>query len=298
MSVGISNPPTARFEQQRGRLRALARRMLGTASEADDAVQETWIRLSRTDIDGIENLDAWLTTVLSRLCLDLLRTRAARREEPLRWPVAEPVPAADPQARALEDESLEQAALVVMHRLAPAERVAFVLHDMFAVPFDEIATILDRTPNAVRLLASRARRRVYDPAADLRPHAVRDRRVVRAFLAAARAGDLDAVLALLDSEVTIEADSAASPTGQPISVRGADVIARQAVLFAARSDYHALILAAGAPAALVARNGGPYAVMTFTIAATGITRIEMVADPDQMMLLRPALPSRLEQSSR
>ena len=207
-----------RFEENRTHLRAVAYRMLGSLSEADDAVQESWLRLSRSDTSGVENLGGWLTTVVARVCLDMLRSRKSRREEPLDVHVPEPIVSreagTDPEHEALLADSVGLALLVVLETLAPAERLAFVLHDMFAVPFDEIAPIVGRSPAAARQLASRARRRVQGcgralPDADL----TRQREVVDAFLAAARGGDFDALLAVLDPDVVLRADRAAVPAG-------------------------------------------------------------------------------------
>ncbi|MQY26645.1 sigma-70 family RNA polymerase sigma factor [Nocardia aurantia] len=278
------------FEHHRPRLRAVAHRMLGSAADADDAVQETWLRLHRAGADRVGNLGAWLTTVLSHLCLDMLRSRSALREHPLGVHLPDRLsdPAPGPEEDVLLAESSGQALLIVLDRLAPAERLAFVLHDLFAVPFDDIAAILDRTPNAARLLATRARRRiVVDP--EERPETGAQRAVVEAFLTAARGGDLDALLAMLDPEVAISADAAASPTGAPVRLRGAGIAARQAVAFARLSAHAEPILADGIPAALVSAAGGPFAVMLFTITEPLITGIEVVADPNRLRVLRPAL---------
>jgi RNA polymerase sigma factor (sigma-70 family) len=227
---------TKRFEEHRSHLRAVAYRMLGSPSDADDAVQEAWLRLSRSDTSGVENLGGWLTTVVGRVCLDMLRSRRSRREEPLDEPpgarVPEPIVSRgdgiDPEREALLADSVGPALLVVLETLAPAERLAFVLHDMFAVPFDEIAPIVGRSPSAARQLASRARRRVQGadtyPGADL----TRQREVVDAFLAAARGGDFDALVAVLDPDVVLRIDGGAVPAGASRQIRGAAAVARRA----------------------------------------------------------------------
>ena len=206
-----------RFEAHRPHLRAVAYRMLGSASEADDAVQEAWLRLDRADNDGIENLGGWLTTVVARICLDLLRARTSRHEEPLGTrlpdPTDRPQNGSDPEHEALLAEGVGLALLVVLDTLTPAERLAFVLHDMFAVPFDQIAAILGRSPNAAKMLASRARRRVQGTAAVPDTDPSRQRAVVEAFLAASRGGDLEALVAVLDPEVVLRADHTALALG-------------------------------------------------------------------------------------
>src|SRR5215204_30491 len=230
-----------RFEEHRGRLRAVAYRMLGSLSEADDAVQEAWLRLSRSDADEIENLGGWLTTVVGRISLNMLRSRKARREQPLGVHVPEPIldrtDGTDPEHEALIADSVGLALLVVLETLSPAERLAFVLHDMFGVPFDEIAPIVDRSPAAARQLASRARRLVHGaapvPDADL----TRQRAVVDAFLAAARAGDLDALVAVLDPDVVLRADGGIGAAGVTTTIRGAAAAGRQALAFSGRARY-------------------------------------------------------------
>src|SRR5437588_2727088 len=219
-----------RFEENRSHLRAVAYRMLGSPSEAEDAVQEAWLRLSRSDTSGVENLRGWLTTVVARVSLDMLRSRRSRREELLNVHVPEPTvhDTIDPEDEALLGDSVGLAMLVVLQTLAPAERVAFVLHDMFAVPFDEIAPIVRRSPAAARQLASRARRRVQGAATVPDTDLTRQRAVVDAFLAAARAGDFDALLALLDPDAVLRADGAAVPSGASREVRGAAAVAKRA----------------------------------------------------------------------
>src|SRR5947209_19163068 len=218
-------PLAQEFEMNRSHLQAVAHRMLGSASEADDAVQEAWLRLSRSDTSYIDNMRAWLTTIVARVCLDMLRSRKARREEPLGAQAPEMIVSreegVDPEREALLADSVGLALLVVLETLAPAERVALVLHDMFDLPFDEIAPIVGRSPTAARQLASRARRRVQGAAAVPEPDLTRQRQIVDAFLAASRGGDFAALLALLDPEVVLRADRAAVDAGAPQEVRGA-----------------------------------------------------------------------------
>ncbi|MGW1092649.1 sigma-70 family RNA polymerase sigma factor [Streptomyces sp. NPDC002596] len=278
----------ARFEESRTHLKAVAYRMLGSLSEAEDAVQEAWIRLSRSDDRQIDNLGGWLTKVVGRVCLDMLRSRRSRREEPLEAqtpdghtpdPVLGPQPGSDPEQQALIADSVGLALLVVLETLDPAERLAFVLHDMFAVPFDEIGRMVDRTPAAARQLASRARRRVQgvDPAPD--PDLVRRREVVEAFLAAARGGDFDALVAVLDPEVVARSDGGA---GAPSLVRGAASVARQAMMFApfARSSQMALV--DGALAVISTREGHRFSVMRFTIERDRVTELYVINDPARL----------------
>ena len=280
-----------RFEADRAHLRAVAFRMLGSLSEADDAVQEAWLRLHRAGTAGVDNLSAWLTTVVARICLDMLRSRRSRREEPLdehpREPAARPDGDGDPEHQALLADSVGLAVLVVLDSLTPAERIAFVLHDMFAVPFDQIAPIVGRSPDAAKMLASRARRRVRAatvPDADL----ARRRHVVDAFLAAARNGDFDALLALLDPDVTVLADGAAVPAGAPTRLRGARAVAGQALAFASRARFAAPALVDGAPGIVVAPRGRVTTVLVFRIAAARIAGIEVIADADRLAQLRLA----------
>ena len=271
-----------RFEADRTHLRAVAYRMLGSASEADDAVQEAWLRLSRSGTDGVENLGGWLTTVVARVCLDMLRSRASRREDPFGEQVPEPIAsredAIDPEHEAVLADSVGLALLVVLDTLGPAERVAFVLHDMFGVPFDEIAPILGRTPAAARQLASRARSRVQGatvPDADRS----RQRAVVDAFLAAARGGDFDALLAVLDPDVVVRADPAAVLTGASEEVRGAPAVADT---FSGRARAARPALVEGTPGLVWMQHGRPQMVSDFTIANGKVVKIDLIADPERI----------------
>jgi RNA polymerase sigma factor (sigma-70 family) len=272
-----------RFEQHRPHLRAVAYRMLGSLGEADDAVQEAWLRLSRADTGEVRNLGGWLTTVVGRVCLDMLRTRRARPEQPVGAYVPEPIVSredgVDPEHEALLADSVGLALLVVLETLAPPERLAFVLHDMFAVPFDEIAPIVGRSPAAARQLASRARRRVrgQTPAPD--PDLARQREVVDAFVAAAREGDFDALLAVLDPDVVLRADRGAVPAGASVIVRGARAVAENARSFAHLGPFGRPALVNGAAGMVVAPHGRPFAVMGFTVADGRIVEIDVLADP-------------------
>src|SRR5436305_7378194 len=259
-----------RFEQQRAHLRAVAYRMLGSLSEADDAVQEAWLRLSRSDAGEIENLGGWLTTVVARVSLNMLRSRSARREEPLGVhipdPIVDPADGTNPEHEALLADSVGLALLIVLETLSPAERLAFVLHDMFAVPFDEIAPIVERSPTAARQLASRARRRVQGKAKARNADIAGQREVVNAFLAAAREGNFDALLAVLDPDVVHRADrGVAPPTGA--ETRGARGVAQGALAFSrqGRSIQLTLALVNGAVGVIVAPRGRLSRVVTFKI---------------------------------
>jgi RNA polymerase sigma factor (sigma-70 family) len=282
-----------RFEEERGRLRAVAYRMLGSLSEADDAVQEAWVRLSRSDASVVENLGGWLTTVVARLCLDTLRSRKARREEPLEPHLPDPVVSReghqDPEQEALLADSVGLALLVVLDTLEPAERLAFVLHDMFAVPFDEIAPVVGRSSTAARQLASRARRRVQGaapvPDADL----TRQRAVVDAFFAAARDGDFDALVAVLDPDVVLRADGGALRPAASGVRRGAETVAAQALTFAHLSPYVRPAVVNGTAGVVVAPRGRPFSVMAFTVRENRIVEIDAVADPERLRSLDLAL---------
>jgi RNA polymerase sigma factor (sigma-70 family) len=273
-----------RFEEHRTRLRAVAYRMLGSLSEADDAVQEAWLRLSRSEADEIENLRAWLTTVVARVSLNMLRSRATRREEPMDVRMPEPIidsaDGTNPEHEALLADSVGLALLVVLENLSPPERLAFVLHDMFAVPFDEIAPIVDRTPEATRQLASRARRRVQGeraiPDADLDTQ----RRVVDAFLGAAREGDFEALVAVLDPDVVLRADFG---PGVPARViRGTEAVVGQAQMYSRLGlDIH-VALVNGAIGVVVFRDGAPFSVGGVTIRDGKIVEIDFLADRERL----------------
>jgi RNA polymerase sigma factor (sigma-70 family) len=277
----------SRFEEHRAHLRAVAYRMLGSLAEADDAVQESWLRLSRTGAGGIANLGGWLTTVVGRVCLDMLRSRSARREEPAGPHLPDPVVAADPEDQAVLADSVGLALLVVLDTLDPAERLAFVLHDMFGLPFDEIARIVGRSPAATRQLASRARRRVQGapttPDADL----ARQRAVVDAFFAAARDGDFDALVAVLDPDVVLRADGSAIPAGTARLVRGAEAVAGQALRFrrAGAGGVARPVVVNGAAGVLVTRDGRPQVLFAFTVTTDHIAAIDILLDPDRLARL-------------
>jgi RNA polymerase sigma factor (sigma-70 family) len=272
-----------RFEEQRRHLRAVAYRMLGSFSDADDAVQEAWLRLSRSDAAAIENLGGWLTTVVARICLNMLKARKSRREELVGVhvpdPVVSPEDGLDPEQEALLADSVGLALLVVLETLEPAERLAFVLHDMFAVPFDEIAPIVGRSPAAARQLASRARRRVQGapvPDADL----ATQREVVEAFIAAAREADFDALVAVLDPDVVLRADAGALPVGG--EVRGAAAVARGTLAFSRLDLYLQPALINGAVGVVSTRDGKPFSVVGFTVRGGKITEVDILADPERL----------------
>ncbi|ANP51137.1 RNA polymerase sigma-70 factor (ECF subfamily) [Streptomyces griseochromogenes] len=282
----------ARFEEHRGHLRAVAYRMLGSLAEAEDAVQEAWLRLGRSDADGIRNLGGWLTTVVGRVCLDTLRSRAARREEPMDDthvpdPLVRPLPRADPETEALEADAVGLALLVVLDTLEPAERLAFVLHDMFAVPFDDLAAIVERTPAATRQLASRARRRVQGATPATDPDLGRQRQVVGAFLAASRAGDFEALLALLHPDVELRADAGALVRGVAASkaVRGARAVAAQAATFSSFAGFARLALVNGSVGVVTVPEGQPLSVTAFTVADGKIIGMYILADRDRLARL-------------
>jgi RNA polymerase sigma factor (sigma-70 family) len=275
-----------RFQEQRPQLRAVAYRILGSLSEADDALQEAWLRLSRSGASGVENLGGWLTTVVARVALNMLSARKAKREMPLEGRLPDPVvstdDAVDPEQEALIADSVGLALLVVLETLAPAERLAFVLHDMFAVPFDEIARIVDRSPEAARKLASRARRRVQGetsvPDADL----ATQREVVDAFLAAAREGNFEALLEVLDPEVVLRADEGAPPIGASRVVRGAATVARLAIGFSRVDLEVRQALVNGAAGIVTLREGRPFAISGFTIRNRRIVEMDVLADPERL----------------
>ncbi len=275
-----------RFEQHRAHLRAVAYRMLGSLSEADDAVQEAWLRLSRSDADAIENLGGWLTTVVARVSLNLLRSRATRREEPLGVhipdPIIDPADGTDPEHEALLADSVGLALLIVLETLSPAERLAFVLHDTFGVPFDEIAPIVERSPEATRPLASRARRRVQGERTAPDPDLDRQREVVDAFLAAAREGDFDALVAVLDPDVVLRADLGG---GVRQEVRGAEAVASQAKAYSRLDLVVHPALVNGAVGAVTTRDGRPFSVGAITVRNGKIVELDFLSDPERLAQL-------------
>jgi RNA polymerase sigma factor (sigma-70 family) len=275
-----------RFEEHRPRLRAVAYRMLGSLSEADDAVQEAWLRVSRANADEVVNLGPWLTTVVGRVSLNMLRSRRTRREEPMGVHVPEPIvdraDGTDPEHEALLADSVGLALLVVLEALSPAERLAFVLHDMFGMSFAEIAEIADRSPEATRQLASRARRRVQGanpvPDADLEAQ----REVVDAFLAAARDGDFDGLVAVLDPDIVLRADAGAAPAFESVEVRGAENVARRAIMFNRLDLVIRRALVNGTPGTVTLRDGRPFAVAGFTVRNRRIVEMDILADPERL----------------
>jgi RNA polymerase sigma factor (sigma-70 family) len=276
-----------RFEENRTHLRSVAYRMLGSLSEAEDAVQESWLRLSRTDANSIENLTAWLTTVVARVCLNMLQSRKTRREEPLDVRVSDPIigpeERTDPEHQALLADSIGLALQVVLEMLAPAERLAFVLHDMFAVPFEEIAPIVDKSPEAARQLASRARRRVQGaavPDTDL----ASQRKVVDAFLAAARDGDFEALVAVLDPDVVLRADAGVLGPGSRV-VRGAAAVALGAMQFSRLAPHVRPALVNGAAGVVAVRDGSPISVAGFIVRGGKIVEMDVLADPERLRQL-------------
>jgi len=272
-----------RFEGERGHLRAVAYRMLGSVAEAEDAVQEAWLRLDRSDVGGVANLGGWLTTVVGRICLDMLRSRTSRREDSLEVYVPDPIvdradraDGVDPEHEALLADSVGLALLVVLDALPPAERVAFVLHDMFAVPFDDLAPILDRSPAAARQLASRARRRVRAERPETAVDAGRQREVVEAFLAASRGGDFEALLALLDPDVVLRADAGAG--GMSKLLRGARTVVEQALLYARLGSTARVALVNGVAGLVNVPNGQAQGVMAFTVVDGRIVEVNLLVD--------------------
>ncbi|MDG9694123.1 sigma-70 family RNA polymerase sigma factor [Streptomyces sp. DH17] len=275
-----------RFERDRPRLRAVAYRILGSLSEADDALQDAWLRADRADTSEVENLSGWLTTVVARVCLNMLRARDTRREQPLDEGPRTGVPGPDPAEEVQLADEVGFALLIVLDTLGPAERLAFVLHDMFDVPFDDIAAMLDKTPAATRQLASRARRRVRGvpaPDADL----PRRRRAVDAYLAATRGGDFDALVSLLHPDVVLRADAAVVPTPEPVAVTGVEQVARGAMASMARARLTGVVLVDGRVGLAMAENGRLRVVLRFTFADDGlITGIDVIAEPDRLGELR------------
>ncbi|MEU1181456.1 sigma-70 family RNA polymerase sigma factor [Streptomyces sp. NPDC005820] len=290
-----------RFEEHRAHLKAVAYRMLGSLAEAEDAVQETWLRLGRSDVEEVRNLGGWLTTVTGRVCLDLLRSRTARRELPMDEgqegyagyaafvpdPVIAPLPRTDPEEEVLQADAVGLALLIVLETLEPDERLAFVLHDMFAVPFDDIAPIVERTPPATRQLASRARRRVQGATPSAEPDLGRQREVVSAFLAAARAGDFEALVSVLHPDVVLRADSGALVRGAAASkiVQGAKAVAEQAVFFRQFAPAGRLALVGGAVGILNGPEGEVRSVMGITVADGRIVALNILADPERVAAL-------------
>jgi RNA polymerase sigma-70 factor (ECF subfamily) len=275
--------PADEFEAHRTHLRGVAYRMLGSMSEADDAVQETWLRLSRSDSSGVENLGGWLTTVVARVCLDVLRSRKSRREEPLDPNAAEPITrrsdGSDPEEDALLGDSVGLAMIVVLEMLSPAERVAYVLHDVFDVPFDDIARVVARSPAAARQLASRARRRIRGAATVPDADLSRRRHVVEAFLAASRDGDFDALLAVLDPDVVLRADDGAVEAGASAETRGAAAVAE---IFSGRARAARPAMVDGSAGLVWAPGGQPRIVFSFTIVSGKIVEINLTADPERI----------------
>lgn len=275
-----------RFETHRAHLRAVAYRMLGSLDEAEDAVQESWLRLNRSDGRDIENLGGWLTTVVARVCLNMLRSRGARREDALELRMPDPIVSleggGDPEQEALLADSVGLALLVVLDTLAPAERLAFVLHDLFGMPFEEIAPMVERSPAAARQLASRARRRVQGAAPTPDPDVTRQREVVDAFFAASRDGDFDALVALLDPEIVLRSDGGTARRRLNLELHGPDAVARQAFAARALSPFVRPVLVNGNAGVVVAAHGRPLFVMAFTVTSGRIVAIDVLSDPERL----------------
>jgi len=282
---------TERFEEHRTRLRAVAYRMLGSLSEADDAVQDAWLRVSRADTSSVENLAGWLTTVVARVCLNMLRKRESRHEEPLDVHIPDPIISyedrGDPEQEALLADSVGLALLVVLDTLTPAERLAFVLHDMFALPFEEIAPMIERSPAAARQLASRARRRVQGAAPAPDPDLTHQRAVVDAFFAAARDGNFDALVSVLHPDVVLRADGGMARARPTVVIRGARAVAAQAVTARRLAPYVRPALINGAAGVLVVVGGRLFSVMGFTVAHGKIVNIDVLYDPERLADLIP-----------
>jgi RNA polymerase sigma-70 factor (ECF subfamily) len=277
---------TEQFEENRGHLRGVAYRMLGSLSEADDAVQECWLRLNRSDTDKVENLRAWLTTVVARICLDMLRSRQSRREEPLETaapePAARPTGTANPETEAVLAESVGYATLVVLGRLNPAERIAFVLHDLFDFPFEEIARITGRSPEAARQLASRARRRVRGVSTLPEDEVAQQQSLVEKFLAALRLGDATKLLEVLDPAFAVHADAAAAAAGVSTDIRGAEAWAKQAIKAARGARLARPAMVEGSVGLIVAPRGRLFRVLRFTFANGRIAAMEVIGDPERL----------------
>ena len=280
------------FEENRAHLRAVAYRMLGSLSEADDAVQESWLRLSRSGPTGIDNLTGWLTTVVARICLDMLRSRRTRQDRPVGVRLSEPLTvrqdSTDPEDEALLADSVGLAMLVVLDTLEPAERLAFVLHDVFTMPFDEIAAIVDRSPAATRQLASRARRRLRGSAEAADVDAARHQRVVAAFLAASRSGDFESLLAVLDPAVVLRIDPRTAVAGE---VRGAAAVAGRARFYSGRSPFSRLAMVDGAAGIVVAPRGRLTVAMRFRTCGERVVGIDLFTDPEALRQLELGLPA-------
>ncbi|WP_329119598.1 sigma-70 family RNA polymerase sigma factor [Streptomyces sp. NBC_01465] len=281
-----------RFEENRTHLRAVAYRMLGSVAEAEDAVQESWFRADRSDLSEVRNLSGWLTTVVGRVCLDMLRTRKARREDLLDTHIPDPLvtridsPVTDPEQEVLQADAVGLALLVVLETLPPAERLAFVLHDMFAVPFDDIAPIVDRTPTTTRQLASRARRKVEGSAPSPDPDQARQREVVEAFLAAAREGDFEALVSVLDPDIVFRLDA-----GSDLSrlVRGATTVASGAITFSRNAPHSRLVLINGEVGLFATMEGNPISLMAFTVKDGKVAEINLLTDPSRLTPIADAL---------
>jgi RNA polymerase sigma-70 factor (ECF subfamily) len=288
--MDVSDRLAGRFDASRPRLRAMAYRMLGSLTDADDAVQEGWLHAARGGADDVANLEGWFTTIVARVCLDMLRSRKSRREEPL-----DPIDAAvagyeqGPEQEAMLADSVGLALLVVLDTLPPAERVAFVLHDTFGLPFGEIASITGRSPDAARQLASRGRRRIQGTGPDTDPAAgarlARQRQVAEAFMTASRGGDLEGLIAVLDPDVVLHSDATASPSGAPLTVHGAAAVAGGARAASARSRYGRIALVNGAPGLIMAPRGQLLVALAFTFSGDKISQIDVVADPDRLAQL-------------
>ena len=277
-----------RFQENRPRLRAVAYRMLGSLSESDDALQEAWLRASAagTDLDEVRNFQAWLTTIVGRVCLNMLRSRRQHREDSLEMHIPDPVVCAEddtnPETVALTADSVGLAMMIVLDTLAPAERFAFVLHDMFAVPFEDIAEDLEKTPAAVRQLASRARRRVEGHAPVPDPDLAVQRTAVNAFFAAARDGDFEALVAVLHPDVVLRADGGVLRASQTVMLSGARTVAAQAQLARTLAPYVQYVLINGTPGAFVVRDGKPFSLMAFTVVGGKVASIQVLLDPERL----------------
>ncbi|KAA2266071.1 sigma-70 family RNA polymerase sigma factor [Solihabitans fulvus] len=277
---------STRFEEHRTHLRAVAYRMLGSLSEAEDAVQDAWLRASRADTSEVVNLAGWLTTVVGRVCLNVLRSREQRREDPLDVHMPEPIisreDGVDPEHEALLADSVGLAMLMVLETLSPAERLAFVLHDMFAVPFEEIAPMIEKSPAATRQLASRARRRMQDQAPAPDPDLARQRKAVDAFFAAARKGDFDALVNVLHPEVVLRSDGGVARTRHTVTLRGAQVVASQALTFSRLAPFARPALINGVAGVVVIAKDRPLSIMAFTVTDGQVVSIEVLADPARL----------------